>query len=119
MSAFFALPNDILELIYEKKHRMEWRDVLAEKRADLNYYTSHLIPGETYELSRNHGVLNTGLVYLRTTKAHHVFVKPDGKESKFSRSAKNQIKFRTKKGAKISFEIHMERLRQWESIGQK
>jgi hypothetical protein len=116
MSAFFALPNDILELIYEKKHRMEWRAVLAGERADLNCYTSHLIPGEIYKLNRNYKFLDN-LLYLRSTKAHYVFLKPDGKESKFSRTAKNPLQFESKKGADIRWEIHVERLRQWAKEG--
>ena len=121
MSTFFDLPNDIIELIYKKKHQMEWREVLktAGDERHLSHFTNDLFPGETYSIFRDFGVPDcytivndTGIVYLRTTKTHYIFINPNGTKSKFSRTAKYSISFVGKTTRKIQKEIRSERQRQ-------
>ena len=119
MYTFFDLPNDILELIYKKKHQMEWREVLksAGDKRHLSRFSEHLVPGKNYKIYREvvcnpsrdcyYKIMADGewYKYLRTTKNHHIFMEPYGRKSKFSRTAKNPICFENMTNRKIYMEI--------------
>jgi len=104
MTTFFDLPNDILELIYKKKHQMEWREVhkTAGDERHLSFFTNHLVPGETYEIYRgkkldvgrfSYHAEASDCIYLSTTKDHCIFLNPDGSKSMYTRASRFPLKF--------------------------